>query len=726
MRNLLMLVALSCAVHLCAQDGNPPSKTEIQAQMKETISKAKKQREDVGKRIEEAKTNKQDASGIKQLEDRYAILDKMIAQLETADPYGNSRLNKSPVSKTIEPAFVSPFTPIMLKSQVIARADSLAKDRLLWFKGKKMDSNTLVARNGMLVRYDRKRQVLTVQPNKNNDSTYYCLVDALSRLSAGRKEFLTAVDSDPNSFFMFPSIAAAYGEFSAVRNQYYDLAKNSKDISPPQNHAGLETLLQQLMAYMNTLYPNPVIPQFPKSPNIFCNCDYEKDMEAFNKEFEKWKEAFDHEEVELAKLTAAISAQEDALIVNHAFSQIPANLAGTVNNAGIVLVRRLNAKLRSIRQQYESKHIDVEDGLTFAITDANICIRYYGASADDQLEIEINSLIKERDLAKKLIFSSLFKDVIEEKKANREFAEVLDYTRYVNHETNKELLDEHYKRNIQPWTKLIRDFNRFSLSIKMDFEYQNVAKKPEGDDVLMIATGTLESDKMTVSFGVEDCKLVFFIKAVNYKIRETDGEMFKIPMHVTGGTKDYTKDKNPPLPYTGPPTMRLLFPSFRLNFCGKRSDVKMEDMTYLASDLKQHEHDNLATQYSTDMFGYVNKMFVVVKQTQVNVSELIQSSIEGLNMNGSVGISRSTGDPVRDEMNERYEMDKKRRQLLYKAGNATQSARAIVDLGVIDPKGSATLIKKQIDLADPNDADRESGIVLRHGYLTIELLHTPQ
>jgi hypothetical protein len=77
-------------------------------------------------------------------------------------------------------------------------------------------------------------------------------------------------------------------------------------------------------------------------------------------------------------------------------------------------------------------------------------------------------------------------------------------------------------------------------------------------------------------------------------------------------------------------------------------------------------------------------------------------------------------------MKENYKMDIKRKQLQYQIGNATQGQKAIVDLGVIDPKGSPTLIKKQVDLADPNDPDRGVAIFLRHGYLTIELVHTPK
>ncbi|MEO7263704.1 MAG: hypothetical protein ABIW38_02275 [Ferruginibacter sp.] len=723
MRGLLLIIAFSFSIHLCAQD-EVPSKSEMQTQMKKAITDAKKQWDDVKLRLAKAKAKNEDPESIKQLEDQVTMLDNMINQLEGVNPFANSEQKKLPL-KNIEPAFVSPFTPIKLRSPAVAPTEAQAKDQLLWFKGKKIDANTLITTNGTLVHYSPNNYKLTIQPDKNKDTTYYPLVAALSQLSAGRKEFITEVDKDPNSFFFFPLINTGYREFNSIRDQYYDLAKNSQDISPPQNYGNLEALQQQLINYMNTLYPNPNVLQLPIRPNIFCSCDFDAAYQVYESEFKDWKEKF--QDGKLLKMVKGVEAIEEQLLINRAYENIPDNLEGTIDNAMVLLVMRHKLKLTSLRQQYESKNIEVEDALTYAITIANNYILTYGSTAFDQLDIEIKALTKERDLAKKLIFSSLFKDVIEEKKAKRDFEGVLNHSVYVDHETNKELLDKNYIRNIQPWVRVIHDFNRFSLSIKMEFEYQNVVKTADGnEDILMIATGNLESDKITVSLGVEDCKIIFFIESVNNKNRHTSGEEFKIPMNITGGMKDYTKDKSPPFRYTGPPTMRLLFPSFRLNFCGNNSEVKMENISYLPSDLKRHEHDDFGKMYTTDMFDYANKMLVEVKKTQVNVNQLIQSSIQGLNMAGSSNMSQSFGNPVLDEMNAEYQGDKKRRDLLYQAGHATQGQKVIVDLGVIDPKGSPTLIKKQVDLADPNDPDRGIAIFMRHGYLTIEMLHTPK
>jgi C4-type Zn-finger protein len=127
------------------------------------------------------------------------------------------------------------------------------------------------------------------------------------------------------------------------------------------------------------------------------------------------------------------------------------------------------------------------------------------------------------------------------------------------------------------------------------------------------------------------------------------------------------------------------------------------------------------------MFTYANKMLLVIKRTQANVGQIVQSALEGMNLNNAAKMNQSSATRTGyDEMKGNYEGNKKRTDLIKQIGDATQGQRVIVDLGVIDPIGSSTLIKQQIDLADPNDPDRGITIFMRHGYLTIELMHTPK
>ena len=139
MSKLLLIIAVFSYAHLCAQDHNKlPSKTQMKAQMKQTVSDAKKQREDVRKQIADAKANNEDPASIKPLEDQLSSLDLMIGMLDkTSIPDGTLPKTLAP-SKTIEPKMVSAFTPIQnLKRPVQNPKTADAKVKLLWYRGKK-------------------------------------------------------------------------------------------------------------------------------------------------------------------------------------------------------------------------------------------------------------------------------------------------------------------------------------------------------------------------------------------------------------------------------------------------------------------------------------------------------------------------------------------------------------------------------------------------------------
>src|SRR5690349_10637613 len=121
------------------QDNKIPSKTEMQAQMKQTVADARKQREDVRKQIADAKANNSDPESIKQLENQLSSLDLMIEMLDKTSIPDGSHPKTLARSKTIEPTLASPFTPIQnLKRPFQIPKKTEAKDKLLWYKGKKL------------------------------------------------------------------------------------------------------------------------------------------------------------------------------------------------------------------------------------------------------------------------------------------------------------------------------------------------------------------------------------------------------------------------------------------------------------------------------------------------------------------------------------------------------------------------------------------------------------
>src|SRR4030095_3607383 len=159
---------------------------------------------------------------IKQMENQLATLRQIVGGVDNMANQKNKRPETFPPPTTKEPKYVSPFEPIVLKQPVTAPTKDQAKDQLFWYKGKKVDANTIVTSNRTVVRYNRTNNSLIIQTDKPVDSPYYGLLSTLPQTSQIRNDFVAGEDSRLNSFFMYPEIQKAYDDFTLFRERYYD------------------------------------------------------------------------------------------------------------------------------------------------------------------------------------------------------------------------------------------------------------------------------------------------------------------------------------------------------------------------------------------------------------------------------------------------------------------------------------------------------------------------
>jgi hypothetical protein len=189
---------------------------------------------------------------------------------------------------------------------------------------------------------------------------------------------------------------------------------------------------------------------------------------------------------------------------------------------------------------------------------------------------------------------------------------------------------------------------------------------------------------------------------------------------VIKGSKVY--DRQASIPYTGPGTVGMLFPRFKLSFCGDPSEIKLDLLTYKPSDIQKHSSDNAAKVYTIDMLAYANKMFVGLVKTHSNLNELNKIAGSMMDMNSS-SLPASTGNPVLNQMQMDYQMNKKRYGLQYDLAAATHTEKTIIKLGVLDPKGSPVIGPNPVDIVDQFDKDK--AIRITYAYITLILTHTP-
>ena len=153
-----------------------PSQKEMQAQLNQVKREAQERMIALEKDIAEAKANNEDPESIKQMEAQLATLQQIVGGVDNMASQKNKRPETLAPPKTKEPKYVSPFEPIVLKQPVTAPTKDQAKDQLFWYKGKKVDANTIVTTNRTIVRYNRTNNSLIIQTDKPVDTTYYGLL----------------------------------------------------------------------------------------------------------------------------------------------------------------------------------------------------------------------------------------------------------------------------------------------------------------------------------------------------------------------------------------------------------------------------------------------------------------------------------------------------------------------------------------------------------------------
>jgi len=720
MRIFFLILFLTFSVAGFSQDDKQPTQKEIEAQKQEAIKEAKQQVADLKEEIAEAKAKGEDPESIKEMEKQLATLQNMVAMLEKTNLSAKPKSATQPV-KTVEPKYVSPFTPILLKQPVSIPTETEANNYLLWYKGKKIDANTLITNTGLIVRYDRVNYRLTLQPDKKLDTAYYGLINTLGLTDKMKNQFVDGMDQMENSFFMYPVIDQAYQEYEFFKTRYFGLAKNVIELAKPAHTASIDVLVNELANYMYNLKPVQQVLPPPERPDDLCICDFADKRKEYEEALDDWLTSFFKEETRILALVAEIHANLDFIEQKKMPKPyVPDNILRPEPYA-VILLERSKARVAELLKKYENGEILLEDGLICA----TVKLAQFLNTLDDS-EPQFRHIRKAiRDLIRQIktaVYSNLFQQYIETQKQSRNFSFVFNHSLYLGHELNKKIMEYSYEVDpnfFKNWMKPLEDYNRFTLQITIDFEYQ---MDPGGNEPLMNAKGTFQSDKMIVSLGVEECMFNLRITDANYRNKNTEEEKFKIPLKVTKGAKEYVNQT--PIPYTGPATAVMIFPRFKLNFCNLESEVKLDLLTYKKSEIQKHIGDDPKKVFTTDMLAYANKMFLSLVETHSNLEDLVKSAGDMISMSNSP-LQFTTHNPKMDQMKMDYLMNKKRYDMQYHMAATTHTEKTIVPLGKLNSNGSATIIyPKPKNIVDPNDKDRV--VKVDHAIITLELTHTPK
>jgi hypothetical protein len=699
-----------------------PSQKEMQAQLTQMKREAQERIIALEKDIAEAKANNEDPESIKQLETQLATLRQIVGGVDNMASQKNKRPETLAPATIKEPKYVSPFEPIVLKQPVTAPTKDQAKDQLFWYKGKKVDANTIVTTNRTIVRYNRTNNSLIIQTDKPVDTSYYGLLSTLSQTSQIRNDFVAAEVNRLNSFFMYPEIQKAYDDFTVFRERYYDLGKNSVKLHVSSEP--LEVLHHQLVISMSTLPSPQNVPAAPERPNNLCDCS-SNERELYERNLAQWFEAFCHDENGLLYLLEAIY-----LDIHSAGAQGYSSLSNTPNlRADIVkafdlVLERLTQKLQDLSNKYQPSNVAIEDGLVLmAMYLQKLNFQTFAETEEQSTKnLKRAAHIAFEEVKNLVVNNTVFEKYVNDQKAALNFNAVLEYRLYESHEMNKKALSRStdVDKNLEGWVDKLDKYNRFSLSMKLDLDYVF-----EGDGQLaMESTAQLQSDYMIVTLGRDECSWHLSLKDPDHTDRSGAEENYQIPFTVQPGASKFIKGVGT-FGYTGPAKMNMISPVFKINLCPNASNDQayVEGLRFSDADLAAHSNDDYSKVYTTDLFQYVNKMFVSVMGTKDNSAMLVSNAFEAMNISNGNTNSPSTGNANLDKLKMLYLMWQKKSKMLQNATQTTHTRNTVVPFDA--QNGNGTLISTTYSMVDPSDPDRQYGIKMKKADITITVTHSP-
>ena len=723
MRIIFFLIFLVLCTHVFSQDEKPPTKEEMKADFEQSIREAKQLRDELIAQIAEGKKNKDDPESISQMEKQLTSVNQMISMLEKTNPFGKPASKTVLPPKNTEPAYVSPFTPINLKQAVSAPTWAQATDRLLWYRGRRIDANTLITSAGLIARYNQQQHVLTLRPDRT-DTPYYSLVNTLGQIRQLRLDYSSRMDGMMNSFFQFPLIEDAYNEYEFFKERYFKIAENTIQISTPQGNVSLQQYIYNLGNYIQNLPPARSIPP-PKRANNLCVCDYAAARRKYENDLKDWKDKFFAEENKiLEELSKIFGLIQHFRLHNLSLPSTASLFEENFYHYHIKVLERLNTKLSELANQYPTDVL-IEDGLVLiwsAVNKQRTAMDNVSATSFRNASAAIEGTLFR---VKTLVISDIFENYIEDQKRLKNYNKVFDFGLYTAHEFNKGVVQPNYQVNkklYDTWMKGIEKFNRFKLNIDIDFEYRQVNREDDDKDML-VGNGKLQSEDIYVSLGRWECQWELYMTDQNHRNRNTGGEEFRVPMKVKSGYQlDYISGGT--IPYSGPAYMKLVFPTFKINLCGNQSVAMLDVLSYAAADLKAHANDHFDKVYTVQMLQYVNKMLTGARKTEINAPELMSTAIEMMNMNNQQMVQTST-DPAYNRLKMEHSMNRKKADLQFSTSNITHTANTVIPL-VKTMQIPVILFNPEVTLDNSTDEDNKKYGLEAKGKIIIKIVHSPR
>ncbi|GGD54703.1 hypothetical protein GCM10011361_21550 [Muriicola marianensis] len=644
--------------------------------MRQEINELKQDIRELEQEIAEAKINNPDE--VPQLQKELASLKKIVESFEKMA--GNSP-NPTPtvhkLASTQNSVNQSPIERIILSRQPTTPKPGEDTDRLLWYRGKKINDSTLITNKSMVVQFQKSQNRVVAQPDKKTDP-FEPMIRELEKAMEREEELIEKFARMENGFLYYPELEKTLSRYEDLNEEYSALVKNVIELpelsaktdgkyaqaesetggigSTISNAKDFQNLLdyEETMAKARRLFKAlPPVEDFPAPPeddlSVCGACDPEL-IKKERKAKDEWHKKFIGQEEEIRNLILGMERQYALLgSEDHKISPQSINFLDSLD-------QRERKKLQTLMQRYGNQ-----------ITRFNTVLIYVlGYERKKQLLgsnegsiVDYSSLMSNLDS----IYTQYLNEQIQLK--NHDF--VLNIPRHISLERQKRLLgDESPPVGVyglgKNFDKAVA-YNRFALKVNLQFEYEQT--DDEGNLELKATGSLLTPEKVYTMLITDGCTYSLVKHKVDFT--STTEKEVAIPIEVKSGAKTILdeEDRLITFSYTGPNKYLMNFPEFKLDFCTGRSRDSVYFMPLFSEEVNM-PLGNLNKSYTSEMLPMANHIFVNIVEMEEQLEkgmELAAEIITSVTAIQSAGSGISTREKLRMQYETKQKQDNYRKDI---------------------------------------------------------------
>lgn len=738
-KGLFLLIALFGFFFTKAQvKPNNNQQSEMQQSIEELKREIKKLEDEI------KKTEKTDPEQAASLKRELEGLKKVLLMFEKST---------KPLTQPIKPATVknkpvamvpSPVEPVIVKQPYTIPTPAQAKDRLLWYKGKKINDSTLVTVQGMLVQYNKnnkKRSIVKIQPPKKSDPFDSMIVE-FTKVEQRKETLVNKFDKMKNGFLFYTQLKTALALYDDWNQRMEAVLKNTIDLPemtlPQQQTASLypqparkgpyaeelmdtvpgknelfvdqlEKAFEQQLALaqklFNELPPASSFPAPPKHELGLCStCDSSLIKKQY-KEDSIWLEQYQEKEQRILQIVFGVERQSLLLGVEvRNGNEITFELFDKIMRRGLEKANMLYAKYGN-----DLRCTKLVMQVVIGIERQAQLMGFSESDSFDGRQMMTNT------------FNQYDKYLMEQIDAkNHDF--VLNIGFHLGHLRQKAVLgaSENQDAEIDKMISRINKYNRFELTMESDFIVED---RNDDHELVFKATGAMATKEKTYGMFIADkCRYKIIPYGTDYS--KANLEDITIPFSVKSGVKTM-KDENGNLVnynYTGPDTYYLMFPDFKIDFCNTNETDTAVLLTFTEGKeftFNPNNYSYKTTQsYKSDFLTMANLVFVTndLPQNEQNFETMGQELFNTIGDFQTPSSDVSTLEKMKVQYEGKTQMDNHRKNMQ----NLVNDKQSVI---VFNANNRQTVVTDKF--TDTKRKLEEEGLELTRGLIHLKILHNP-